>query len=65
MREPNSPVSFSYAPAGSIADMNEMEVRVVVTSDQTGQPIGVLEYWDSGCWIYAEVDSLWPVEPEQ
>lgn len=63
MRDPNSPVNFSYAPAGSMADMAEMEVRVVVTSNQDGEPIGVLEWWGSACWIYAEVDCLRPVEP--
>jgi len=45
--------------------MSEMEIRVVVTSDVDDTPIGVLEYWDIDCWMYAEVDSLRPVEPEQ
>jgi len=65
MRKPNDPAARSFAPAGSVADMSEMEIRVVVTSDVDDTPIGVLEYWDTGCWMYAEVDSLRPVEPEQ
>lgn len=62
MRKPNSPVSFSYAPAGSLVDMDEMDIRVVVTSDQNGEPIGVLEWWGTGCWMYLSCDSLVPVK---
>jgi hypothetical protein len=57
MADPDDPVDYSFAVAGSIED-EPAEVIAVVVTDEDNEPCGVLEKWSANAWIYADADSL-------
>lgn len=61
MSSPSTPVERSVATAGVIADEPDDPTTVVVGDEE---PVGVLEQWTDKTWIYADVSSPRPLEPE-
>lgn len=59
---PTAPAERSRAPAGVIASEPTNPTSVAVR-DEHDQPMGILEDWGGGTWIYADVASLEPLEP--
>lgn len=49
--------SRSVSPGGEIQQKGERSCGVSV-SDESGEPIGFLEYWSHDCWIYTDVETL-------
>jgi len=60
VRHPYDPVDQSYCPGGVIEEEPETVVSLAV-SDKKDDPVAILERWTSEAWIYAEIDSLEPL----
>lgn len=57
-RGPSDPVRVSKTSEidGGISDPEDH--RVVEVTNEAGNQVGTLVRWDSGCWIWAETDSI-------
>jgi hypothetical protein len=63
MDHPDEPVEFSRSPAGSVQEVPEKIISVVV-EDEDDEPTGVLEKWSAEAWFYASADDVMMCEPE-
>lgn len=63
MAHPDEPAKFSFAVSGSVEPRPDRVIAVVVT-DEENEPSGILEKWSANAWIFADADSVEPLEPE-
>lgn len=57
MEHPDNASRRSYCPAGIVPEKPD-DIFSIVLTDQDDEPVGVLEKWSGGMWVWAEVDSL-------
>lgn len=57
MEHPDKRAEVSVSGPGSVQEVPEQVISVVVT-DESNEPDGILEKWSSDSWIFADSDTL-------